>query len=235
MKNIFKMMGVALLACSMIMVSCKKDEEDTTTNNGGGNNGGGNGGGTTTTAVVKIYWDNAEQTLGFTNSLYNSQLGIAMLEAGKALNGDTPEPPYFVTYYAPVTTGQLYLAELVRVSETSDSTIADYGFDCEVLEEGYVTIGEGDDAEDYPDYQYMYTLNTSVFGHWDANTQTVDNSDMHILFANTESYIQAIQTIMGEEGVTSPSQISNAGWESISNSTQTKELNIKLVNYKFGE
>lgn len=28
MKNIFKFMGVALLACSMIMVSCKKDDEN---------------------------------------------------------------------------------------------------------------------------------------------------------------------------------------------------------------
>ena len=28
MKNIFKVMGVALLACSMIMVSCKKDEDE---------------------------------------------------------------------------------------------------------------------------------------------------------------------------------------------------------------
>lgn len=32
MKNIFKVMGVALLACSMIMVSCKKDENS---DNGG--------------------------------------------------------------------------------------------------------------------------------------------------------------------------------------------------------
>ncbi len=30
MKNIFKFMGVALLACSMIMVSCKKDDENDT-------------------------------------------------------------------------------------------------------------------------------------------------------------------------------------------------------------
>lgn len=28
MKNIFKVMGVALLACSMVMVSCKKDDEN---------------------------------------------------------------------------------------------------------------------------------------------------------------------------------------------------------------
>lgn len=31
MKNIFKVMGVALLACSMIMVSCKKDENEDST------------------------------------------------------------------------------------------------------------------------------------------------------------------------------------------------------------
>lgn len=32
MKNIFKVMGVALLACSMIMVSCKKDDDKESSN-----------------------------------------------------------------------------------------------------------------------------------------------------------------------------------------------------------
>ena len=33
MKNMFKMMGVALLAGAMLFTACKKDKEDTTTNN----------------------------------------------------------------------------------------------------------------------------------------------------------------------------------------------------------
>ena len=33
MKNMFKMMGVALLAGAMLFTACKKDEKDTTTNN----------------------------------------------------------------------------------------------------------------------------------------------------------------------------------------------------------
>ena len=35
MKNIFKMMGIALLACSMIMVSCKKDDDNNESGQGG--------------------------------------------------------------------------------------------------------------------------------------------------------------------------------------------------------
>lgn len=79
MKNIFKMMGVALLACSMIMVSCKKDDEDTT-NNGGGNNGGGNGGNNTPTASYSATWDGQAMTLAVAEGYYynlgeeNSQL-----------------------------------------------------------------------------------------------------------------------------------------------------------------
>ena len=38
MKNIFKMMGIALLACSMVMVSCKKDDDKTDDQGGQGGN-----------------------------------------------------------------------------------------------------------------------------------------------------------------------------------------------------
>lgn len=226
MKNIFKFMGIALMACSLTMVSCSKDDEKSDNSNPNPNPNP-----NPTQSTLKIYWDGNEQNLGYTSTPYNSNYGIAMIEAAKALNGNTPEPPYFKTYYAPVTTGQLYLTELIRISETSDSTLADLGFSSEVVEEGYVTVGQSD----YPDYLYFYTLNTTQFGMWDADNQTVDNSDIHIVFRNTENYIQTLQNVMAEENVTSPSQISEAGWETIYNTVLTKELNIKLTNYKFGE
>lgn len=52
MKNVFKFLGIALLASCLVFASCGKDETDGTENNGtenngGNNNGGGNGGGTT--------------------------------------------------------------------------------------------------------------------------------------------------------------------------------------------
>lgn len=80
MKNIFKMMGIALLACSMIMVSCKKDDDDTTNN--GGN--GGNGGNTTPTATYSATWDGQAMTLavaeGFYYNLGNENSQLAGLE-----------------------------------------------------------------------------------------------------------------------------------------------------------
>lgn len=48
MKNVFKFLGIALLASSLVFASCGKDEETETPgteNNGGNNNGGGNGNG----------------------------------------------------------------------------------------------------------------------------------------------------------------------------------------------
>ncbi len=49
MKNMFKMMGVALLAGAMLFTACKKDEEDTTPTNT--NNG------TTTTHAISISYN----------------------------------------------------------------------------------------------------------------------------------------------------------------------------------
>ena len=43
MKKMFKMFGIALLACSLLTVACSKDEDTTTTtttNNSGSNNNG---------------------------------------------------------------------------------------------------------------------------------------------------------------------------------------------------
>ncbi len=59
MKNVFKFLGIALLASSLVFASCGKDEETETPgtennggNNNGGNNNGGNNGGNTNAGVT---------------------------------------------------------------------------------------------------------------------------------------------------------------------------------------
>lgn len=88
MKNIFKFLGIAVLACGM-MVSCGKDNPEE---------------GTDTTPVnpptpptptnLTIKWGGTLQTIGFDEGIYGGT--VHRLTAAKALNGDEYEFPMFV-------------------------------------------------------------------------------------------------------------------------------------------
>ena len=85
MKNIFKFMGVALLACSMIMVSCKKDDE----NNEGQ-------GGSTGLSGMTVKWGGENQTIGFKDAYkYSANGTVFILEAAKGLENEEYVFPMF--------------------------------------------------------------------------------------------------------------------------------------------
>lgn len=98
MKNIFKMMGIALLACSMVMVSCKKDDDKTDDQGGQGGGQGGNG-------SITLTWGGEVQNPGYLNTIAtdaaqassNGQLWL--LQAAKSFNNGEIEFPNFVLYY----------------------------------------------------------------------------------------------------------------------------------------
>lgn len=104
MKNIFKFMGVALLACSMIMVSCKKDDENST-DNGGGNNGGSSNGYT-------LKWKGSAPTLNYAEG--KEYGGLALFEAAAAINGEDITFPYFGLYTCLTTSGVYYITDIVK-------------------------------------------------------------------------------------------------------------------------
>ena len=91
MKNIFKYLGIAMLAFSLVAVACSKDDEENqaenTENNGGGstgggNTGGGNGGGNTgggTTTSITFNWDGQNQEI---NEVTCEYLGSILLING---------------------------------------------------------------------------------------------------------------------------------------------------------
>lgn len=85
MKNIFKFMGIALMACSLIMVSCKKDDEKTND------------------PSLSISWDGANQTLGHTSAMtaaINDALDLYLLTAAKGLDAEGYiEFPEFDVYF----------------------------------------------------------------------------------------------------------------------------------------
>ena len=106
MKNIFKMMGIALLACSMIMVSCKKDDDNSTDQ-------GGQGG----SSSVNITFDGVAQNTPVTDAAYEDISEYNSLTAGTILlfshiaaagtqmgdEGEEYVAPIFANYFVKVT------------------------------------------------------------------------------------------------------------------------------------
>lgn len=74
MKNMFKMMGVALLAGAMLFTACKKDKEETTTNNTA-----------TVSSIVVTMGDMTWQNNS--NMLYNVDGNLLTLQAEQDTNG----------------------------------------------------------------------------------------------------------------------------------------------------
>ncbi|MBR1766345.1 MAG: hypothetical protein IJ745_04815 [Bacteroidales bacterium] len=224
MKNIFKFMGIALMACSLTLVACSKDDDDNTTDPDTPVNPNPNPG----QSVFKLTWDGSEPTLGFTNTKSNGS--ITLIEAARALNGDNVEYPYFCTWYGVTTTNQLYLTHLIQMQDGSLlSEYDDNAYASIVVIDGYVEIG----GDSYPDYHYDYVKNSTIFGAWDANTYTVDNADMYIEYYELETYISAVQYQMGVADVQSVDDLTDDDWNAIWNNVPDTELNIKLSNFQF--
>lgn len=143
MKNIFKFMGIALMACSLTMVSCSKDEENS--DNNGGN---GNGGSTNTDPSVTVNFGGADQgTMGGIQALYASNYSIVIFDFFADANQSFPGV-------------ELYLASTASGETTStydDSNMSLDGGDlsiCEFYEETALSNGQ------------------SQFGDWWAKTAT---------------------------------------------------------------
>lgn len=83
MKNIFKLMGIALLASSMIFVSCKKD----------------NGGDEPTPQQENVYtlkWDGQTQNPGYVGAMTNGQMFA--FQAADHIEGQNIYLPIFTVY-----------------------------------------------------------------------------------------------------------------------------------------
>ena len=164
MKNIFKFMGLALVA-GALMVACNPDPvepNDTTPND--------------TTPVtpassVTIKWDNAVQTLGFIDAYQSDQDDrVFWLDAAKGLNGNSYVWPEFV---APLFngTGGFYPAYCYQFinQQTGDTTMGNVAYPTEVYNEGGFEVN----GELYGDYQLAQYDFNSINLTFDANTLTV--------------------------------------------------------------
>ena len=82
MKNIFKLMGVALIAGSMLFVACKKDENNDDQNNNNNNNQPVNN-----DPTVSVKWNDAEQTIGY-QSASSIQGIVYIMDLAKGLTNE---------------------------------------------------------------------------------------------------------------------------------------------------
>lgn len=205
MKNIFKLMGMALIAGSLMFVACNKDEEEENNNNNGGNNGG-----TTTTASYKITFNGNTWEPAYTGVAPNSNQPWAAImaikeqsdvEAFQAFIGQ-----YGVQYfeYAPdyanmtgtsvcgyfaTETGTFTYAESENYMTLNDPTVYEYDGEDIILGEDTITAGR------YYQYNslartYTETINTidlnaqTVSGNWDEDVATFEE----MLANNFQSY-----------------------------------------------
>ncbi len=149
MKNIFKLMGVALMACSL-MVACGSDENEDPVD-------------TTPvtppapTSSVTINWDGAEQTLGFTDAYASTQNSkLFWFEGAKGLNGENLVfPAFYIPFYNGGNAGMLpaFLYYFID-SDNNDTIDGNVLYPTEVFNEGGIEYTEGGVTYTIGDYQY---------------------------------------------------------------------------------
>lgn len=212
MKNIFKMMGIALLACSMVMVSCKKDDDKTTDQGGQG--------GDTGTSGLTIKWDGANQTLGFKDAYQSSNSEkLFIVDAAKALSGENLEFPYFTTcFWNSDQYGFLIAGEFSFTSE-GQQVDGQSLFPTEVYTDGGYTSGENT----YGEYQWAW-CNNENYSSFDATTLKA-NINVNMTFYELMEYAAAYQA-MGQP----------TSWEeyqALIAECDPKEMELVLNNYAF--
>lgn len=184
MKNIFKFMGVALVACSL-MVACGKDEEEPTDTTPVTP--------PTPTAGVKVVWDGVEQNLGFTDAYASTQAeNVYWFEGAKGLvNEEYQYPAFFVAFYdggAGFYPAFFYYS----VDRNGDTVRFNKLYPTEVYNEGGFEV----QGELHGDYQlYGYNGEGLPVLTWDANTKKL-SCELSITFYNHVAYASTGETIL---------------------------------------
>ncbi len=202
MKNIFKMMGIALLACSMIMVSCKKDDDSN-------NEGGQGGGGQETTEVWSASIDGtAIDVSGYHSGAcgYNSNQDLVWLfQTAKRAEGQNVYFPYIISYFFGAT------ADDAQISSV------------ELYKDTYYSLGD----EDYGDYQVRELLSFNV-SNLDATSHKL-SATFSVKMYEFGAYMQYWQSV-DEEDPRTDEEINEAAKDAGTNLTLGVSLsNIKFT------
>lgn len=132
MKNIFKFMGLALVAGSLLFTACKKDENDTTDTTPAN---------PTPANTYTLTWDGQAQELAFAQGLTNGT-SLWAFQAARAAEGNSVSFPYFVVYMS-------------GADAASMEIYPDYT-------EAYIETYYSDGQSNYGDWQYDSTEDLDV-------------------------------------------------------------------------
>ena len=225
MKNIFKFMGIALMACSLTMVSCNKDDDDTNTPD------------TPDTPVAGSYTlkvNNENHNWGYVNAkAYESQgqWGMSAFQAAVSMSNENVEFPYFFTvFYAG------------RNNQTGEDLMAlcDFFENAQYATELYyqTALDDGNGGM-MGDYQ-LDNITNYDFGTFDATNHTITCSYSLVMY-DYMGWQYALTAALEAAGYTvqdwNSGAISDAERETIYNTAdaETNKVNIEfaLNNYAF--
>ncbi len=224
MKNIFKFMGIALMACSLTMVSCNKDKDDDT-----------NTPDTPADGSYTLNVNNENHNWGYVDAkAYESQGQWAMsaFQAAVSMSNEEVVFPYFV---CPFLAG--------RNNQTGESLMAPSAFYQNAnyaVELFYESMLQGSDGNPMGDYQIDDIPNYN-FGSFDATNHTI-TCNYSFVFYNYMEWQYALTAALEAAGYTvqdwnTQGAIEDAQRQSIYNTADAETTKIPvefaLNNYAF--
>lgn len=224
MKNIFKFLGIAVLACGM-MVSCGKDDPEE---------------GTDTTPVnpqpqpqqnvIAVTWGGEAQTIGVTDAyMYSSTNTTYILNAAKGLQNDSYEFPIY-RWGLDLDTNPEYGCAL-----TAQYTYGQYGngnglWPTDVVETSYYQSQNSQNMGIVGDWQLnRYTTQEDYqmpAAEFDATTRTLSCAITVEMFSYTDLY----DYIMG---LADPNNATEEDYMTGITNAEKKRLELSLTNYVF--
>ena len=229
MKNIFKFMGIALMACSLVMVSCKKDDSSDD-NNGGGNTPGGD----TTTGSIAVSWDGAAQTIQYTNASTDTEAlqsgtPVYMIEAAKGLANDDYVFPAFITYF--INGSQFGHATEYNITDQNGEHNGNYFFPTEAYIDGGIEMElQSGETIVFGDYQLKNcTVQSESF---DATKMAITaslNCNMYDYQYYSDEYDAIYAAYVAEEMTLEEAQAAIAA---LQQNLPTKAMVMTITNFK---
>lgn len=226
MKNIFKFMGIALMACSLTMVSCNKDDDDTNTPD------------TPDTPAAGSYTlkvNNENHNWGYVDAkAYESQGQWAMsaFQAAVSMSNENVEFPYFFTVF--------YAGQNNQTGENL-MALCDFFENAQYATELYyqTALDDGNGGM-MGDYQ-LDDITNYDFGTFDATNHTI-TCNYSLVFYNYMEWQYALTAALEAAGYTvqdwnTQGAIDDAQRQSIYNTAdaETSKIPVEfaLNNYAF--
>ncbi|MBQ3788722.1 MAG: hypothetical protein II849_07965 [Bacteroidales bacterium] len=222
MKNIFKFMGIALMACSLTMVSCNKDKDDDTNTPDNPNPQPGG-------ASIAVTWDGAAQDIQFISATIDNEsldgAPVYMIEAAKGLSNDNYVFPAFITYFINGSGDNFGHASEFRITGQDGTQRNGNAY---FPTEAYINGGIEVDGNTYGDWQLENrTINSESF---DATALTI-NANMDFVMYDFEDYNDQYNVILAAyEAGTMTLEEAQAAIGNIQ--TATKNMSMVITNVK---